>query len=204
MALTDKLADIADAIREVGGTTAKLTPAEMPAAIETLGEDAEYPTLTMYQGQLFTVTANLVKADGTTWEMPSTDTLALHMWYGADTLDASGSTATLSVDVPADAVLKTWHWTLVLAHGGTEYMVALGDAECCAEGKAKERPVAALVDKCREVKSGQGGTSKWFAYVDAAQAQVTNYGNQNAVMRAARYPACTSVGVSAFSGVRCV
>ena len=38
MALTDKLTDIADAIREVGGTTAKLTPAEMPDAIEKLGE----------------------------------------------------------------------------------------------------------------------------------------------------------------------
>lgn len=38
MALTDKLSDIADAIREVGGTTAKLTPAEMPDAIEKLGE----------------------------------------------------------------------------------------------------------------------------------------------------------------------
>ena len=41
MALTDKLADIADAIREVGGTTAKLTPAEMPAAIGAAMETAD-------------------------------------------------------------------------------------------------------------------------------------------------------------------
>ena len=199
MALTDKLASIADAIREVGGTTAKLTPAEMPDAIAKLGE-SDYPTLVMYQGQPFTLTADLAKADDTAWEMPSTDTLALHMWYGADTLDASGSTATLSVDVPADAVLKMWHWTLVLSHGGTEYMVALGDAECRADGKAKERRVDGFVDKCREVRSGQGDVSKWFAYVDAALAQVTNRSNQNSLMRAARYPACTSVGGSGFSG----
>jgi hypothetical protein len=199
MALTDKLASIADAIREVGGTTAKLTPAEMPDAIAKLGESG-YPTLVMYQGQPFTLTADLAKADGAAWEMPSTDTLALHMWHGADTLDASGSTATLSVDVPADAVLKTWHWTLVLTHGGTEYMVALGDAECRADGKAKERRVDGFVDKCREVKSGQGSVSKWFAYMDAALAQVANSGNQNALVRAARYPACASVGGSAFNG----
>ena len=199
MALTDKLASIADAIREVGGTTAKLTPAEMPDAIAKLGE-SDYPTLVMYQGQPFTLTADLAKADGAAWEMPSTDTLSLHMWHGADALDASGNTATLSMDVPADAVLKVWHWTLVLSHGGTEYMVALGDAECRADGKAKERRVDGFVDKCREVKSGQGGVSKWFAYVDAARVQVTNYGNQNAVMRAARYPACTSVGGYAFFG----
>ena len=41
MALTDKLTSIADAIREVGGTTAKLTPAEMPAAIGTAMETAD-------------------------------------------------------------------------------------------------------------------------------------------------------------------
>ena len=41
MALTDKLTDIADAIRDVGGTTAKLTPAEMPDAIAKLGDAIE-------------------------------------------------------------------------------------------------------------------------------------------------------------------
>ena len=41
MALTDKLTDIADAIREVGGTTAKLTPAEMPDAIGAAMETAD-------------------------------------------------------------------------------------------------------------------------------------------------------------------
>ena len=198
MALTDKLADIADAIREVGGTTAKLTPAEMPAAIEKLG-DGEYQTLVMYQGQTLTVACDLAKADGTAWEMPASDTLALHLWHGADTLDASGSTTTLCVDVPADAVTKLWHWTLVLSHGGTDYLVALGDAECRAEGKAKERRVAGVVDKCREVKSGQGGVSRWYARIDAARTKVTDYGNQNAVMRTARYATCASVGEYAFN-----
>ena len=197
MALTDKLTDIADAIRDVGGTTAKLTPAEMPEAIERLGA-GEYKTLIMYQGQTLTVLADLAKADGTAWEMPSTDALALHLWHGADTLDASGGTTTLSVDVPADAVTKTWHWTLVLSRGGTDYLVALGDADCRAEGEAKERRVAGVVDKCREAKSGQGGVSRWYARIDAGREQVTSYGNQNAVMRTARYPACTSVGEWAF------
>lgn len=41
MALTDKLTDIADAIREVGGTTAKLTPAEMPDAIGAAMETSD-------------------------------------------------------------------------------------------------------------------------------------------------------------------
>ena len=189
MALTDKLTDIADAIREVGGTTAKLTPAEMPDAIAKLGE-SEGSLLSMSPGQPFTLTCDLRDAGGAAYEMTSSDTLKLHMWHGADTLDAESATATIGVDVPREAVCRLWHWYVdIYTDGATRRLVCYGDAQCMSGAKGTHR-VGGVVDSARVWGSALYGAQ---IAMDYSYEAASDYYLQTRPARVIRAPQLTSV-----------
>lgn len=189
MALTDKLTDIADAIREVGGTTAKLTPAEMPDAIAKLGE-SEGSLLSMAPGQPFTLALDLRDAEGAKYEMTSSDALKLHMWHGADTLDAESVTATIAVDVPSDAVCCLWHWYVdIYADGGDRRLVCYGDAQCMVGAKSTHR-VGGVVDSQRAWGSALYGEQ---IAMDYSYETASDYYFQTRPAQVIRAPQLTSI-----------
>ena len=91
--------------------------------------------LTFRPGSTLRLNVELVDADGNPYTMAAGEVLKLHMWHGADTIDAESETTEVSVEVPADAPTRPWHWTLDIYKGGTTRLLsAVGDARCFADG----------------------------------------------------------------------
>ena len=117
--------------------------------------------LTFRPGSTLRLNVELVDADGNPYTMAAGEVLKLHMWHGADTIDAESETTEVSVEVPADAPTRPWHWTLVLKQSAMNIMAALGDARCFDEGDISFE-IVGVVDGSRKVSSS-GGFSI-FAY----------------------------------------
>jgi hypothetical protein len=210
MALTDKLTDIADAIREKGGTLAKLTPAGMPDAIREIGEEP----VRLVPGKTLRMQAVLATKDGTEYTIQDGDALNLHLWHGASTLDATSTTTELSVDVPGDATVGRWHWTLTLTSGGAEYLVALGDCDCVQvynlsgissgtnetslSPSAKLAVVHGVVDESREWGGTSENDSTCYACKNETVTSIGSYSHSNSLVCCARFPKVTSLGVQNF------
>lgn len=191
MALTDKLTDIADAIREKGGTTAKLTLAEMPSAIQEIGEES----IRLIPGQTLHVQVVLTTKDGSLYTMQDGDTLSLHLWHGASTLDASSTTVELSVDIPGGAIVGRWHWTLTLASGDAEYLAAMEDCNCTTEAAAKLAVVHGLVDESQKWSSSSYTSATNSVYGCKSETTVPpgEYAHRFSLVRCVRLPKITSL-----------
>ena len=91
--------------------------------------------LTFRPGSTLRLNVELADADGNPYTMAEGEVLKLHMWHGADTIDAESETTEVSAEVPADAPTRPWHWTLDIYKGGTTRLLsAAGDARCFADG----------------------------------------------------------------------
>ena len=151
--------------------------------------------LTFKPGSTLTLNVTLTDADGEPYSMAAGEVLKLHMWHGADTIDAESSTTELSVEVPSDAATRWWHWTLILAQSSASIMVALGDARCF-EGGGAQFEVVGVVDSLRKVSATVGLST--FAY-DGSVSSTSSYWFENLVMRTARLKSATSLGSSNFT-----
>ena len=152
--LIDLTSDTVDAHSLKAGRTAHGADGELIEGV--LGKK-----LTFRPGSTLKLNVTLTDADGEPYTMASGEVLKLHMWHGADTIDAESSATGLSVAVPADAPTRPWHWTLVLKQSAADIMVALGDARCFNEG-ADSFEVEGVVDSLRKISTAVGFNT--FAY----------------------------------------
>ncbi len=152
--------------------------------------------LTFAPGTTLTINVALSDADGKPYTMAAGEVLKLHMWHGADVLDAQGSTTALSVEVPSDAAEALWHYWVRLEKNGKMYLAALGDAKCTAGGDSALEIAGTVADSREWVTSG-----KWSSYAFTSQA--TNISSWNyaawAGVAFADLPQATSIGNSAFN-----
>ncbi len=126
--LIDLTSDTVDAQSLKAGRTAHGADGELVEGV--LGKK-----LTFRPGSTLALNVTLIDADGNPYAMAAGEVLRLHMWHGADTIDAESGTTELSVAVPADAPARPWHWTLDIYKGGTTRLLsACGDARCFADG----------------------------------------------------------------------
>ena len=126
--LVDLTSDTVDAQSLKAGYTAHGADGE-------LVEGALGKKLTFRPGSTLRLNVELADADGNPYTMAAGEVLKLHMWHGADTIDAESETTEVSVEVPADAPTRPWHWTLDIYKGGTKRLLsAMGDARCFADG----------------------------------------------------------------------
>lgn len=128
--LVDLTSDTVDAHSLKAGYTAHGADGELVEGV--LGKKP-----TFRPGSTLRLNVELVDADGNPYTMAEGEVLKLHMWHGADTIDAESETTEVSVEVPADAPIRPWHWTLDIYKGGTTRLLsAVGDARCFADGDA--------------------------------------------------------------------
>ena len=126
--LVDLTSDTVDAQSLKAGYTAHGADGELVEGV--LGKK-----LTFRPGSTLRLNVELADADGNPYTMAAGEVLKLHMWHGADTIDAESETTEVSVEVPADAPTRPWHWTLDIYKGGTTRLLsAVGDARCFADG----------------------------------------------------------------------
>ena len=152
--LVDLTSDTVDAQTLKAGYTAHGADGELVEGV--LGKK-----LTFRPGSTLRLNVELADADGNPYTMAAGEVLKLHMWHGADTIDAESETTEVSVEVPADAPTRPWHWTLVLKQSAMNIMVALGDARCFDEGDISFE-IVGVVDGSRKVSSSAGFSV--FAY----------------------------------------
>ncbi len=186
--LIDLTSDTVDAQSLKAGRTAHGADGELVEGV--LGKK-----LTFRPGSTLTLNVTLTDADGNPYTMAAGEVLKLHMWHGADTIDAESGTTALSVAVPADAPTRPWHWTLVLKQSAMDIMVSLGDARCFSEGGASFE-VTGVVDSLRKVSSIVGFST--FAY-SRDVTSTAGYWFESDLLRTARMAKVETLGESNFT-----
>lgn len=187
--LIDLTSDTVDAHSLKAGRTAHGADGELVEGV--LGKK-----LTFRPGSTLKLNVALTDADGEPYTMASGEVLKLHMWHGADTIDAESETTGLSVAVPADAPTRPWHWTLDIYKGGTTRLLsACGDARCFADGDT-EWDVQGQVADGLAWGTGLYGAE---AALDLGFAAATDYYVQTRPAVVIRAASCTKVARWAFT-----
>ncbi len=152
--------------------------------------------LSFAPGATLSLSAELRTADGESYSMADGETLELHMWHGAETIDASSATLSVEASVPADAACRYWHWTLTLVQASQRIVVALGDARCFPAGTG-EWSIVGVVDSTRKV---QGRLWGWDLFaVDVASETFSAYTAEAATFLTLRASKLTSAGEYCFT-----
>ncbi len=160
--------------------------------------------LSFAPGTTLSLAVELRTADGETYSMADGETLELHMWHGAETIDASSATLSVEASVPADAACRYWHWTLTLVQASQRIMVALGDARCFPAGTG-EWSIVGVVDSTRKVQARTFGWDNFAADVESET--FTNYVAESATfltLRAAKLTTTSEWCVTKASALRSV
>lgn len=141
--LVDLTEDTVDAFSLKAGRTAHGADGEAVEGL--LGAD-----LSFTQGGTLNITLVLRDADGAAYALSDGEVLKLHMFHGADTIDAESADMSFSVPIPASTVIRPWHWWIRLVGTSKDWMVANGDAQCLA-GATDPWLIAGLADRSRSV-----------------------------------------------------
>lgn len=186
--LIDLTSDTVDAHSLKAGRTAHGADGELIEGV--LGKK-----LTFRPGSTLKLNVTLTDADGEPYTMAAGEVLKLHMWHGADTIDAESSATALSVAVPADAPVRPWHWTLDIYKGGaTRLLSACGDARCFADGDTEWDVQGQVADGLAWGTGLYGGE----AALDLGFAAATDYYVQTRPAVVIRAASCTKVARYAF------
>lgn len=176
--LVDLTEDTVDAFSLKAGRTAHGADGE---AVEGLcGAD-----LSFTQGGTLNITLVLRDAGGAAYALSDGEVFKLHMFHGADTIDAESTDGSFSVPIPASTVIRPWHWWIRLVGTSKDWMVANGDAQCLA-GATDPWLVEGLADSSRGVRYNIYGDD--YAMVSDENPSSISYWFENRSFRVVSMP----------------